>query len=257
MSDTEKTGHPGRRRAVRSAGPPVGNAEVSTTEDMKIVAPSDSSARAAADDAEPAGVAGNPTAEKKTAAKTTLEKVTLEKAASGEETPEKATVEKRSRGLPRSLVLASCVLLAVVLVCGATLSVFAMRSVHLRDERRAEYVQTARQAIINLTTISADSAEEDIDRVLSLASGDFKDQYGSLADPFASVVQVAKVNATGQILETALESDDEHSAQVLVAARQSLTNAGLEGQQTRLFRFRVTVSRGDSGMTVTKVEMVP
>lgn len=162
----------------------------------------------------------------------------------------------RRRSAPRILALAVSALLVLALVCGATLSVFAMRSAHERDERRAEYVQTARQAIVNLTTIRADSAKQDIDRILSLASGEFKTEFDGRVDPFTSIVQQAKVVSSGEIVESALESDDDRSARVLVAAKQTLTNAGQAEPQTRYYRFRVTVSRGDSGLTVSDVEFV-
>ncbi|WP_280411034.1 hypothetical protein [Nocardia asiatica] len=162
----------------------------------------------------------------------------------------------KGRGVPRILATAAAALLVVALVCGAALSVLAMRSTHERDERRAEYVETARQAIVNLTTIRADSAKQDIDRILSLASGEFKTEFDGRVDPFTSIVQQAKVVSTGEIVEAALESDDESSGRVLIAAKQSLTNAGQTEPQTRYYRFRVTVSRGDSGLTVSDVEFV-
>ncbi|WP_249644718.1 hypothetical protein [Nocardia sputi] len=154
------------------------------------------------------------------------------------------------------LATAAAALLVIALVCGAALSVLAMRSAHERDERRAEYVETARQAVVNLTTIRADSAKQDIDRILSLASGEFKTEFDGRVDPFTSIVQQAKVVSSGEIVEAALESDDDRSGRVLVAAKQTLTNAGQAEPQTRYYRFRVTVSRGDTGLTVSDVEFV-
>ncbi|WP_084496945.1 hypothetical protein [Nocardia amamiensis] len=169
---------------------------------------------------------------------------------------EKQAAQTRNRSVARILTLAASALLVLALVCGATVSVFAMRSAHERDERRAEYLQTARQAIVNLTTIRADSAKQDIDRILSLASGEFKTEFDGRVDPFTSIVQQAKVVSSGEIVEAALESDDDRSARVLVAAKQTLTNAGQAEPQTRYYRFRVTVSRGDTGLTVSDVEFV-
>ncbi|MGY5278757.1 hypothetical protein [Nocardia gipuzkoensis] len=180
----------------------------------------------------------------------------MTKAAAEASSTEQKPGASKSRGLPRILAMAAAALLVIALVCGATLSVLATRSAHERDERRAEYVETARQAIVNLTTIRADSAKQDIDRILSLASGEFKTEFDGRVDPFTSIVQQAKVVSTGEIVEAALESDDDRSGRVLVAAKQSLTNAGQAEPQTRYYRFRVTVSRGDSGLTVSDVEFV-
>jgi Mce-associated membrane protein len=330
MSESNGEGHRTRRRAVRSAGPPVEENEIPTdaapapssdAASATHAAPATGSDAATASDAAPANHAARDAktpvaAGVKTTAATDAEtvvaaaaettaaddaKATPAKVSSGrsaetadadaepstvgaESSPpvpatddstadaDKATVSmtkaaadspseqkpapSKSRGLPRLLATAAAALLVVALVCGATLSVLAMRSAHERDERRAEYVETARQAIVNLTTIRADSAKQDIDRILSLASGEFKTEFDGRVDPFTSIVQQAKVVSSGEIVEAALESDDDRSGRVLVAAKQTLTNAGQAEPQTRYYRFRVTVSRGDSGLTVSNVEFV-
>ncbi|MGY1894031.1 hypothetical protein [Nocardia gipuzkoensis] len=315
MSESNGEGHRSRRRAVRSAGPPVeenatatdaGTAtdakgvtvtDAGTATDAKGVTATDAKT-AAADDAKTAGADDAKTAgadEVKTApaevsagpaagtvvadnepssvdaesspsgpapatddstADAGEATVTMTKAAAEASSTEQKPGASKSRGLPRILAMAAAALLVIALVCGATLSVLATRSAHERDERRAEYVETARQAIVNLTTIRADSAKQDIDRILSLASGEFKTEFDGRVDPFTSIVQQAKVVSTGEIVEAALESDDDRSGRVLVAAKQSLTNAGQAEPQTRYYRFRVTVSRGDSGLTVSDVEFV-
>ncbi|MET8775973.1 hypothetical protein ABZV58_13225 [Nocardia sp. NPDC004654] len=160
-------------------------------------------------------------------------------------------------GLGRILAMAASAVLVLALVAGAVVSTIVTRSADMREQRRTEYVQTARQAILNLTTIRADSAKEDIDRILSLASGQFKTEFDGRVDPFLSIVQQAKVVSNGEIVEAALESDADDSAKVLVAAKQTLTNAGQAEPQTRFYRFRVTVTRGDSGLSASNVEFVP
>ncbi|SLH13104.1 conserved Mce associated membrane protein [Mycobacteroides abscessus subsp. abscessus] len=164
----------------------------------------------------------------------------------------------RRTGTGRRIFLAAAaVVLLAALITGAVFSVVTVRDIDQRAERRTEYVQTARQAILNLTTIRADSAKEDIDRILSLASGQFKTEFDGRVDPFLSIVQQAKVVSNGEIVEAALESDDDDSAKVLVAAKQTLTNAGQAEPQTRYYRFRVTVTRSDAGLTASNVEFVP
>ncbi|MBF6337812.1 hypothetical protein IU450_18185 [Nocardia abscessus] len=268
MSESNGEGHRSRRRAVRSAGPPV--EENAATSDGKTSAPAASAARAtgtAVADKGQGSVAAesNPPGEPVPASDTSTADagkatVALAKAEAAPDSEAPSTERKpapsKGRGVSRILAMAAAALLVIALVCGATLSVLATRSAHERDERRAEYVETARQAIVNLTTIRADSAKQDIDRILSLASGEFKTEFDGRVDPFTSIVQQAKVVSTGEIVEAALESDDDRSGRVLVAAKQSLTNAGQAEPQTRYYRFRVTVSRGDSGLTVSDVEFV-
>ncbi|MFI1462871.1 hypothetical protein [Nocardia carnea] len=157
----------------------------------------------------------------------------------------------------RIVALAAAAVLVIGLVGAAVVSMIAVQSTEQRDERRAEYVATARQTVINLTTIRADTAKEDIDRILTMASGEFKTEFDGRVDPFAEIVKQAKVQSTGEVVEAAVERDDENSAVILVAAKQTLTNAGAEGEQQRYYRFRVTVQRADDGaLTASDVEFV-
>ncbi|MEU2043062.1 hypothetical protein [Nocardia niwae] len=276
MSESNGEGHRTRRRAVRSAGPPV--EETATTTEAKtatatgaktataevsaagateaVVANSGASSKATESDTPGASAParGDSTADTDEVTVTST-KTEAERASESPSTEQKPASGK-GRDLPRILAMAAAALLVVALICGATLSAVAMHSAHQRDERRAEYVATAKQAIVNLTTIRADSAKQDIDRILSLASGEFKTEFDGRVDPFTSIVQQAKVVSSGEIVEAALESDDDRSGRVLVAAKQTLTNAGQAEPQTRYYRFRVTVARGDSGLTVSNVEFV-
>ncbi|AVH21018.1 hypothetical protein [Nocardia cyriacigeorgica] len=188
-------------------------------------------------------------------AQTDADTVKLDKASSGPADPSSAD-DKPRRSPARILAVAASTILALALVAGAVISVFAMRSTEERDALRAEYIQTARQTVLNLTTIRADTAKEDIDRILTMASGEFKDEFNGRVDPFTEVVKQAKVQSTGEVVEAALESSDDNSARVLVAAKQTVTNAGQEGPQLRYYRFRITVTNSDSGMTASDVEFV-
>ncbi|NKY53179.1 hypothetical protein [Nocardia vermiculata] len=123
-------------------------------------------------------------------------------------------------------------------------------------ERRADYVQTAKQAVLNLSNIKGDSAQQDIDRVLAVASGPLQQEYSQRKDAYAKVIEQAKVQASGEIIEAALESSDDHTARVLVAAKQTLTNAGSPEPQQRYYRFRVTVTRDNGHTTASQVEFV-
>ncbi|MBH0776636.1 hypothetical protein IT779_10100 [Nocardia sp. NEAU-351] len=150
--------------------------------------------------------------------------------------------------------------LLLALVVAAIASTVALHSISegndAREQRRTEYLQTARQAVLNLTTIRADSAQADIDRILAGASGEFRSEFDGRIDPFREVVRQARVVSTGEVIEAALEDDDDRTAHVLVAAKQTVTNAGQQEPQQRYYRFRVTVTGGEHGPTVSKVEFV-
>ncbi|MFE7802661.1 hypothetical protein [Nocardia sp. NPDC057440] len=271
MSEINEDTHRARRRAVRSAGPPVeetGSGESAAS--MSAVAKG-FSARASAlgaaagpEDTATAGAASTsaastvPDAEPAEGSRVDLGTSSAETAKDADEPGDsgQAGETKAGGGRTRVLAAAACALLAVAAVIGAGWSVMAMKSVDDRDARRTEYSQTARQAILNLTTIRADTAKEDIDRILSVASGQFKTEFDGRVDPFLNIVKEAKVVSNGEIVEAAVESDDESSAKILVAAKQTLTNAGQAEPQTRFYRFRVTVTRNGSGLSASNVEFV-
>ncbi|NKY35843.1 hypothetical protein HGA13_22620 [Nocardia speluncae] len=183
--------------------------------------------------------------------------VSMDKSATTESGGAESATKGGSSSWKRIVALAAAAVLAIGLVGAAVVSMIAVQSTEQRDERRAEYVATARQTVLNLTTIRADTAKEDIDRILTMASGDFKTEFDGRIDPFTEIVKQAKVQSTGEVVEAAVERDDENSGVILVAAKQTLTNAGAEGEQQRHYRFRVTVQRADDGaLTASNVEFV-
>ncbi|WP_019931527.1 hypothetical protein [Nocardia sp. BMG111209] len=177
-------------------------------------------------------------------------------ATAADPTADSATVH-RSLGVLGWAAAVVAVLSLVLLLGAGGVFVYHQRHADAMAERRTEYVQTAKQAILNLTNIQDDTASADIDRVLSVSSGQLKAEYSSQKDAYAKVVQQAKVKAHGEIVEAALESEDAGTGRVLVAATQTLTNAGSAQPQQRTYRFRVTVTRDDSGtVTASEVEFV-
>ncbi|WP_433523383.1 hypothetical protein ACQPZ2_41810 [Nocardia pseudovaccinii] len=239
MSESSVVKVRSRRRAVRSAGPPPEDTLPLETEGVELTKAVDVTVKVTksesdSDDAEPV---------------TTLEIPSVADAVD----------DDPKSGPPRWVLIASAAAAAVVaiaLVIGTGFFAYNLHTASDRDARRADYVQTAKQAILNLTTIKDDTAKADIDRVLAVASGELKAEYSQRKDAYASVVEQAKVKATGEIIESAIESEDGDSARVLVAAKQTLTNAGMADPQTRYYRFRVTVTRGDNGITASQVEFV-
>lgn len=183
--------------------------------------------------------------------------VTGESGAGAVESEGAAEAGKRGLGPLGWAAVAVVVLSIMGLIGSGGFAFYHHRQVEQVQARRAEYVQTARQAVLDLTTINDNTAGQDIDRVLSVLSGDLKKDLSQNRDAYQKVVQQIKIKATGQVTEAAIESDDANSARVLVVAKQTLTNAGTnDGPQERNYRFRVTLTRGDKGVTASDVEFV-
>ncbi|MTE11239.1 hypothetical protein [Nocardia aurantiaca] len=271
MSDSSVVRNRTRRRAVRSEGPPpeekgtaapafeatvpapdkVGAAEA-VQADGGVIAPNAESA----DDSAPVEVTGwgdVPTADAKPSDSPQESAEDAVTAAPESEAPAVASADGGS--LWMRVVAVAALVLAVVVVGGTVWAAHQRSTLSDQDALRADYVQAAKQAMLNITNISADTAQDDINRVLAVTSGDLQKEYTDRKDDYAGIVQKAQVRAKGEVVEAALQSSDDHSAIVLVAVKQTLTNAGVDGPQQRQYRFKVTLSRDDKGITATGMEM--
>jgi len=61
----------------------------------------------------------------------------------------------------------------------------------------------------------------------------------------------------GTVTAAALESMDEHSASVLVAASSRITNSAGAKDEPRMWRIRVTVTEEGGQYKMSKVDFVP
>ncbi|WP_067670205.1 hypothetical protein [Nocardia miyunensis] len=259
-----------RRRAMRQSGPPTeGTTEVverTTAPAVERAAQRGDAGPTAAENASAAVPVDAPVAESSVSADSTVElaePVPVDAAPEDSAEIADSAAEEQSERVPGKLgwlgwiAAAVAAVSALVLIGSGGFLIYHEQHVDALARQRADYIQTAKQVVLNLTNISGDTAPKDIDRVLSVASGQLKQEYSERKDAYAQVVQQAKVKASGQIIETALESEDDHTARVLVAAAQTLTNAGSPDPQQRYYRFRVTVTRDDSGhLTGSQVEFV-
>lgn len=184
-----------------------------------------------------------------------------DEAAATPETPEPAeTSEPEStdrRRVSLSLALSLAAVVGIVGFLGASGWMFWNHRHVVQDrERAAAYVATARQGVINLTSLDYNKAKENVQRVLDTATGEFKDDFQKRAEDFESVVKDSKVVTEGSVAATAVESMTKDSAVVLVLANESVTNIAGAKDQPRTFRFRVSVVHVGDDLKLSKVEFV-
>ncbi|MGX1809942.1 hypothetical protein ACWIGI_29860, partial [Nocardia sp. NPDC055321] len=155
------------------------------------------------------------------------------------------------------IVAAVCVVLSLTALGATGFFLFERNSASDLEAQRTEYTQFAKQAMTTIVNINGESAPEDFAKALEVTSGDFAADLASRKDEFSQLIQKAQVKVKGEVVATALESSDDHAAIVLVAVKQVLTNAGVDGEQQRQYRFRVTIGKDDGGkLSVTGMEMV-
>ncbi|MCU1647874.1 MAG: hypothetical protein JWN03_8149 [Nocardia sp.] len=288
MSETPANRSRARRRVVRRAGPPVegDSASIEVQESgtgavrpepaaIEVAEPGSvaGAASAAATDAEPvaAGSAGaTPAAEDSDVpSEPSNEPVAEDKEASAvavdadavadSETESKSRVRRIVGSLGRMGTVAAVVALVSMLVLLGSTGVYFYHG-HRADElsqRRAEYIQVAKQAYIDMSTVKDSTADQDIDRLLSVAGGGLKDEYSQNRDAYKKVFEQMKVQSTGTIISAAIESDDADSASVLLLAQQTVSNVSTNGPMQRDYRVRVHVTRTANTVTASGLEFVP
>ena len=173
------------------------------------------------------------------------------------EPTERRPAGRRLRGPKVSLALRAVAVVAIVGLLGASGWMAWQHQHAVKDRQRgAAYIATARQGVINLTSLDFNNAKEDVQRVLDIATGEFKDDFQKRAEDFAAVVKDSKAVTEGSVAATAVESMNNDSAVVLVLDNERVTNIAGAKDQPRTFRFRVTVVHEGDDLKVSKVEFV-
>ncbi|WP_330255053.1 hypothetical protein OG874_11180 [Nocardia sp. NBC_00565] len=162
---------------------------------------------------------------------------------------------------PKRRRVAAVALIAVVTIAAAGASAYfaiAHRdAVHQADER-LDYVQAARQGVVNILSVDFNSANNDVKRILEDATGAWREEFAPQAQPFTDVVQKSKVVTTAEVTAAGLEHrNDDGTAQVLVAAKSKVSNSAGASNEQRTFRLRVTVAPDAGRLKIAKMEYVP
>jgi Mce-associated membrane protein len=166
-------------------------------------------------------------------------------------------VPGKGRARRRALAAVAATLLVAALVTGVVLLALAKSSANRLDTQREGFLQTARQGVLNLTTIHYATAPADVQHLLDGASGAFAQDFGGKKDSYIQVVQKAQVNSEGKIISSGLARVDGDTGVVLVASTAKVSNSSAPAGEDRSYRLRVTVTDVDGRMTVSNVEFVP
>jgi Mce-associated membrane protein len=153
-------------------------------------------------------------------------------------------------------------LIAGIVVLLGLSSLFGWLGYHAHETRQAEqqrdlFLAAGRQAALNLTTISADTADADVARILDSSIGTFHDDWTQRGPAFVQVVKKAQSKTVGSVTAAAVESVEFDKARVLVAVSVKTTTAGAPEEKPRAWRMRIDVQKVGDGTKVADVEFVP
>ncbi|MEE6140076.1 Mce protein [Mycobacterium sp. 050128] len=127
---------------------------------------------------------------------------------------------------------------------------------HQAQAQREQFIQVARQGAVNLTTINYTEVDSDVQRILDLATGAFREDFEQRAKPFVEVVKAAQSKSEGTVTDAGLESLRGDSAEVLVAVAVKSRTAGGE-EAPREWRMRIEVRSVGNDTKVSNVVFVP
>lgn len=150
------------------------------------------------------------------------------------------------------VVLGICALLAL-----GGLMAWQHQRVEAQRAHRAAIVTAAKDGVTALLSIDYTHAKADVQRVIDLSTGSFKDDFTKGADDFVKTAEQSKAVTVGSINAAALEGDTGDSGVVLLAASSQVTNANGAKQDPRAWRMSVTVTRDGDKLKMSNVEFVP
>ncbi|HWH29956.1 MAG TPA: mammalian cell entry protein [Mycobacteriales bacterium] len=134
----------------------------------------------------------------------------------------------------------------LLLVCLAGLAGVLLLGLEAREQRllerdRQAALQAARQAATNLTSISHRSADDDIERILDVATGELAEQFRSEREALTALLGSSRSTSEGEVLAAGVQSLEGRSATVLVAADATVTTAETGEDSPVLQRYRMSV----------------
>lgn len=124
-----------------------------------------------------------------------------------------------------------------------------------RDDIDQSATAVARQQVINFFSLDHRHVDADLDRVMALATGKFKQQYAKQRDRVEQGVRKKKLVVAAEVPDSgaALEYQRGDRAQVLVAVDATTTGKTKENSKTNRYRVRLALQRVDGQWLVSEI----
>ena len=153
------------------------------------------------------------------------------------------------------------IIAGVLVICAALVLTGLMiqrhRQVSAQLAHRAEFVTAAKESVVALLSIDFNHAKADVQKVIDLSTGTFRDDFTKGAQDFVTTAEKSKAVTVGKVNAAALESENGDTGVVLLAATSQVTNANGARQDPRAWRMSVTMTRDGDKLKMSNVEFVP
>ncbi|KAA0107618.1 hypothetical protein CIW47_18070 [Mycolicibacterium sp. P1-5] len=156
-----------------------------------------------------------------------------------------------------TVAVVATVIVAIGSLVVTGLMVVSHEKVTAQKQHQAELVEAARRGVIALLSIDYNRAKTDVQHVIDLSTGTFKDDFTRGADDFVKTAEQSKAVTVGTVKSAALEKENGDTGVVLLAASSTVTNSSGAHQDPRAWRMSVTVARDGAQYKMSNVEFVP
>jgi Mce-associated membrane protein len=138
----------------------------------------------------------------------------------------------------------------LLLVAGALLLGWQLRSAAQDAAARNDALSAARQSAINLTSIDQEDFADDVAAVLDGATGEFRSDFAARSGDLERLLTENEVVAEGQVLESALVRSDRRTATALVVVDSTVRNTATPDGRVNSYRMKLELERvGDRWLT--------
>ena len=124
------------------------------------------------------------------------------------------------------------------------------------EKRNSEVLDVTREVVAGLVSLDYRRSKADLDRIKSVATGSFQQQFEQLATSFEQVLSSGEVLSTGSVKEAGIITADDDAAQVLAAVSSIVKNTEAPDGQQRVYRMKVDLTAADHAWKVSNVEFV-
>jgi Mce-associated membrane protein len=159
----------------------------------------------------------------------------------------------------RAAVVALSVVAVVLLATSVALAVSVKAHQDDRDaldSARSAAVTAARQEVVNLDSLSWDTIDADLKRVLDGATGTFKDQFSRAQNDLKPVVVQRKSESSGMVLFAGVVRADTDTATVLVAVDRTVKDSTDPSGAVAHDRWRVDLEKHGGRWLVSDLQPV-
>jgi Mce-associated membrane protein len=149
---------------------------------------------------------------------------------------------------------------ALIVGLSATAIVLGLGVGHAQNavDRRTQVERAARQEAVNLVNVDYKQAQQASDRILSGATGEFKDQWGStVSKQFLDVMTKGKAVQTVQTVHAGVVNFDSDSAETIVSVSALVVTPQVPKGVQRNYRYSMELTRVGDRWLVSKVVLVP